>query len=169
MLNMKEVGTGWFIFIACALLVALLLEMGAFRRWGRKVVPLLLVLACGFGVFSLLFTDLGATYPLRTVFLREVYMTPQVKEGMEIYFKYGCPNCHQLRGWGTPAGPDLAGIVKRRGEAWVKEYLVNPRFRRTGSTMLHYSFLTEDQLNKLLTFLSAVSTTDDKVNAEEAE
>lgn len=157
MLAMKEVDPGWFILVSLILLGAFLLEITTFRGKTRRILALTVGLISAAGVFLLLLTNVGASYPLRETFLQRTEMGPWVEQGMEVYFKYGCPTCHQLNGWGTPAGPDLAGVVARHGEAWVRRYLVDPDFRGVSSPMLHYSFLTEEELAKLLAFLSAVS------------
>lgn len=156
MYAMKEVSFGWFIFVAFILLGAFLLEIGAFHWKTKKTLALFLWLGSLTGVSLLVLTDVGASYPLRTVFLQNTPMTTSVEQGMEVYLKYGCPNCHQLNGWGTPAGPEMAGIVSHRGEEWVREYLVNPGFRGVSSAMPNYASLGEDELARLLEFLSAV-------------
>lgn len=156
---MKEVSLGWFVFVSLSLIGALALEIPFFRGKARRRLAWTLGFCSVLGVLVLVFSDVGASYPLRTALLQKTAMTEEVKQGMDIYFKYGCPNCHQLNGWGTPAGPDLAGEVSRRGKAWVREYLVNPNFRAEPSLMLHYSFLTDAELERLLAFLAAVSAT----------
>lgn len=157
MFTIKEIDFGWFIFVGLVLLGVALLEVGLLRGKVKQVLAPLLVMASAAGVFLLLFTSVGASYPLRDVLARKTPMNARVEQGMEIYFKYGCPNCHQIDGWGTPAAPDMGGIVERRGERWVREYLVNSDFRGVSSAMPEYSSLREEELARLLEFMVAAS------------
>src|SRR5690606_32192637 len=53
-------------------------------------------------------------------------ITPQVTNGMDVWHKYNCINCHTLFGEGAYYAPDLTKITQHRGEAYLKAYMRDP-------------------------------------------
>src|SRR5687767_10574841 len=49
----------------------------------------------------------------------------KAKQGKALFASKGCTACHTI-GKGRSAGPDLAGVVLRRENAWLHSFLKDP-------------------------------------------
>ena len=57
----------------------------------------------------------------------EPRLTPAQEAGRRIYQSQNCAACHQIRGAGGTAGPDLTRVGAQRDPAWLHEYIEKPR------------------------------------------
>ncbi len=46
--------------------------------------------------------------------------------GKELFQTRACVGCHNFGGGDSATGPDLKGVVEKRGEAWLKKWLADP-------------------------------------------
>src|ERR1700677_4265558 len=100
--------------------------------------------------------------------------------GRQIYVREGCFYCHsqftrlQDRGYGplvqagdfvfeTPhvlgtarTGPDLTNEGGRMSSEWQKAHLVNPRAVKPGSIMPSFSYLSDPDMNDLVTYIQSL-------------
>jgi len=59
---------------------------------------------------------------------QEAGLTPDpalAKQGANLFVQRGCLGCHSV-GKGKLAGPDLAGLFKRRSMTWLRRWLKTP-------------------------------------------
>lgn len=72
--------------------------------------------------------------------------------GKKQFQELGCAACH------TPGGPapDLAGIIGRRDEDYVRKYVKNPKDVNSGSIMPSFSSLSDEQLDQLVEYLATL-------------
>jgi len=47
--------------------------------------------------------------------------------GAHLFLQYGCNSCHIFAGTGTGYGPELTDLSERRGTAYVRRVILNPR------------------------------------------
>ena len=76
-------------------------------------------------------------------------------QGAMVYANSGCTNCHKVNGNGTPVGPPLNGVGRRRTRDWVKEHFVDPRKLSPGTIMPPYKF-TPTELDNVTSYLFAL-------------
>lgn len=87
----------------------------------------------------------------------------QAKAGSKVFVAKACSGCHTI-GKGRLAGPDLAGVLERRSETWVRTWLKDPtpmfETDETAQAMLkEYNLkmpnmkLTEEQIEQLLHYI----------------
>jgi len=75
-------------------------------------------------------------------------------EGQMLYQKYDCAACHQVRGLGGTAGPDLTNVGTRRPDIdWHIRHLKDPSSVVSGSAMPAFPNLTDDELKALGEYL----------------
>ena len=74
------------------------------------------------------------------------------KAGMDIWQSKNCQACHQLYGLGGYMGPDLTNIVSdsTKGAAYAAAFI------KVGTARMPDLKLTDDEVNKLVVFLSWV-------------
>lgn len=65
----------------------------------------------------------------------EPRLTPAQEAGRRIYQSQNCAACHQIRGAGGTAGPDLTRVGAQRDPAWLHEYIERPRDLNPQATM----------------------------------
>lgn len=53
-------------------------------------------------------------------------VTGKVVEGLQVWQKHTCINCHTLIGNGAYFAPDLTKVYSRRGDAYLRAFLQNP-------------------------------------------
>jgi mono/diheme cytochrome c family protein len=58
-----------------------------------------------------------------------------VSRGGRLFYAHGCHGCHTIAGAGSPIGPDLSAVGRRRSEAWLARWLTNPEGERPGAHM----------------------------------
>ena len=79
-------------------------------------------------------------------------------QGAELFAQTGCLNCHTYAGYGNRnlGAPDLTNVGARSGRtiAQFKAYLTNPA-EFGNNVMISYSYLGDENLTKLSTFLEA--------------
>ena len=109
-----------------------------------------------------------------------VVYTPKEAEGRKIYVKEGCVYCHsqfvrpQDRDFGpgveagdyvyeTPnilgtirTGPDLSNEGGKHPNAWHIAHLKNPRTTTPGSVMPPFTYLKEDEMESLVSFIQSL-------------
>jgi protein SCO1 len=88
----------------------------------------------------------------------------KAKAGSKVFAAKACVGCHTI-GKGRLAGPDLAGLLERRTEAWTRTWLKDPtpmfETDETAKAMLkEYNNvkmpnmkLTEEQIDQLLHYI----------------
>ena len=92
-------------------------------------------------------------------------ITPAVSQGMDVWHKYNCINCHTLFGEGAYYAPDLTKITQHRGEQYLQAYMRDPsqfydeqRHRR----LMPQQNLAADEITHLIAFLDWVSKVDNQ-------
>ncbi len=65
--------------------------------------------------------------------------------GSELVAQFGCQGCHTLKGEGGSLGPNLDGVIDRRGVEFVLKKLANPKFNNSASAMPQFPFTLADR------------------------
>ncbi|MDQ7054657.1 MAG: c-type cytochrome [candidate division KSB1 bacterium] len=86
--------------------------------------------------------------------------------GKAIFRAQNCMACHRIRGmapWPRPMAPDLARVMERLQEPWLRAYLKKPHavrplgfFPGSGSRMPNFH-LTDEEIERLLAYFKSVS------------
>lgn len=83
-------------------------------------------------------------------------MPPSAAAGLEVWRATGCEGCHTLYGIGGNYGPDLTHIVADRGEAYLREFFVNPNAFHPDQRVMPRFNLTRDEVTNLISLLRHV-------------
>lgn len=65
-------------------------------------------------------------------------------EGALVYQRHRCGACHKVNGVGTPVGPSLNGLARRRDRAWIEGHFADPQKYSPGTAMPPYRFPERD-------------------------
>lgn len=153
----KEAHPGWYLYIGLLLVISLplVLELGFLRRLRQQLAILLCVFALtGFLVLST--SDMGLAWPTIVTDItnqNDHEMRDAMVQGEKVYFKYGCPNCHQIGDFGVPAGPNLAGYGAVMNRDYLTRYMLDYQGRGLVSVMPDYRQMSEEELRLLLDFM----------------
>lgn len=66
------------------------------------------------------------------------------RTGAELVTQFGCQGCHQLKGEGGTLGPVLDDVISDKGEAFLLQKLIDPKFNNAASAMPKYPMTKED-------------------------
>ena len=122
----------------------------------------------GFFIGTALFaaTFIGLTIHTHTTIAARTHadeLTPEVVQGLHVWARYNCENCHTLLGEGAYFAPDLTRIVSQKGKAYLAAFLADPaRFYsedRDGRLMPTLG-LSEAEISEVLDFLEWVGGID---------
>src|SRR5690606_4885974 len=80
----------------------------------------------------------------------------QVASGLAVWRAKGCEGCHTIYGQGGAFAPDLTHIYSQRGEAYLREFWVNPAAVHPNRRVMPRFGLTRDEVDNLLAFLGWV-------------
>jgi nitric oxide reductase subunit C len=83
-------------------------------------------------------------------------MTAESAGGFAVWRANGCEGCHTLYGQGGSFAPDLTHIYSQRGEAYLREFLVNPQAFHPGERVMPRFGLTISETDQLMAFLDSV-------------
>jgi len=67
------------------------------------------------------------------------------RSGADLVAAFGCQGCHNINGTGGALGPNLAGVIGRKGEAFVLKKLTNPKFNNQASAMPKFPMTNADK------------------------
>ena len=67
------------------------------------------------------------------------------RSGADLVASFGCQGCHKINGTGGALGPNLAGVVKNKGEAFVLKKLTDPKFNNPASAMPKFPMTAADK------------------------
>jgi nitric oxide reductase subunit C len=81
------------------------------------------------------------------------YVPAEVAAGYGLWRANGCEGCHTLFGQGGPYAPDLTRIYRQRGEAYLREFLVNPNAFHPNQRIMPRFGLTVAETDALMAFL----------------
>jgi len=88
----------------------------------------------------------------------------KAKAGSKVFAAKACVGCHTV-GKGRLAGPDLAGVLDRRSETWVRTWLKDPTpmfasdetaqalLKEYSNVKMPNMKLTEEQIDQLLHYI----------------
>lgn len=80
--------------------------------------------------------------------------------GERVYQEQDCSSCHTINGFGTPVGPDLAGLAERRTLSWIHIYLEDPLLIKPDSAMPGYlGALTHEEIEGISLYLMSLEKT----------
>ncbi len=74
------------------------------------------------------------------------------RSGAELVTQFGCQGCHQLKGEGGKLGPSLDNVVINRGETFILNKLMDPKFNNAASAMPKYP-MSEEDIKAIIDFL----------------
>jgi len=74
------------------------------------------------------------------------------RTGAELVAQFGCQGCHKIKGEGGILGPVLDDVISDKGEAFVLQKLIDPKFNNAASAMPKYP-MTEEDLKAIIEFL----------------
>ncbi len=75
--------------------------------------------------------------------------------GERLVGEKACMGCHVIAGKGGNVGPNLGGVVNRRGPQFVRRKLHDPSFNNPTSMMPNFGF-TAEQIEAVLAYLAQV-------------
>jgi len=67
------------------------------------------------------------------------------RSGADLVAAFGCQGCHNINGTGGALGPNLAGVIGRKGEAFVLKKLTDPKFNNQASAMPKFPMTNADK------------------------
>ncbi len=67
------------------------------------------------------------------------------RSGADLVAQFGCQGCHKINGEGGALGPELSGIVARKGQEFVLKKLTNPKFNNAASAMPKFPMTAADK------------------------
>ena len=67
------------------------------------------------------------------------------RSGADLIAAFGCQGCHKINGTGGALGPNLAGVIANKGEAFVLKKLTNPKFNNPASAMPKFPMTAADK------------------------
>ena len=79
-----------------------------------------------------------------------------VKPGEDIYKAQGCSACHRIGGVGGTIGPDLSGVGRRRGKAWILQQLTDPKSHDPNSIMPSFAKLPQKDREDIADYLAGL-------------
>jgi nitric oxide reductase subunit C len=80
-------------------------------------------------------------------------ITPEVKQGKDLWESSNCMGCHTLFGEGAYYAPELTKVYDRRGEAFIRAMLKDPEAMYPGARkMKNYGF-SDSEITSLVAFL----------------
>lgn len=80
----------------------------------------------------------------------------EVASGFAVWRSNGCEGCHTVYGQGGAFAPDLTHIYSQRGEAYLREFWVNPAAVHPNRRVMPRFGLTIGETDDLLAFLAWV-------------
>lgn len=78
-----------------------------------------------------------------------------VAEGRALVSTKGCIGCHAIAGAGGQVGPDLNGVIERRGAVFVRQKVLRPSFDNEATLMPNLG-LNPDELEALVAYLATL-------------
>jgi len=101
-------------------------------------------------IFAVLTIMSHKSFPERT---HPENITAQVEWGKRVWEKHACIDCHTLLGEGAYYAPELANVIDRRGEAYVRTVLETAAVQGWGATRRMPKFdLSRKDINGLVAF-----------------
>ncbi len=78
-----------------------------------------------------------------------------IAKGKALTTEKGCVGCHAIAGTGGQIGPDLDGVIQRRGVDFVVNKLTNPAFDNPGTLMPNLN-LSKEEIEALVAYLATL-------------
>ena len=79
-----------------------------------------------------------------------------VKPGEDLFKAQGCSACHRIGGVGGTIGPDLSGVGRRRGKAWILQQLTDPKSHDPNSIMPSFAKLPQRDRDDIADYLAGL-------------
>jgi mono/diheme cytochrome c family protein len=85
-----------------------------------------------------------------------IFLTACGKEprGAILFKTHRCIECHDIKGKGGSAGPNLTYVGQRRSRDYIIEQIKNPASHNPNTAMPSFSSLPEADINELADYLS---------------
>ncbi len=74
-------------------------------------------------------------------------------DGEALFHEQRCYTCHRLKGQGGLAGPDLTGVIGKRGVMWTMRQIRNPQSHNPASRMPSYDHLGYIETYAIISYL----------------
>lgn len=161
---------GKWIPVATFWIPALLILVLLFLPWLDRSIhraparrPLTAALSTAVLAMAVFLTYKGATAPKPPTVAVQVRarlesetLSPEAQKGLAVYEEQGCAACHTIAGEGSPAGPDLTKVARKRDANWLKEFVADPTTINPDSEMPPYDYLTPEELEALVAYLQTL-------------
>ena len=106
-----------------------------------------------FVIIFLVLTYLSLSGPTLQARTHPENITEEVEWGKKVWEKHACIDCHTLLGEGAYYAPELANVIDRRGEAFVRTVLQTAAVQGWGATRKMPQFdLSEKDIEGLVEF-----------------
>jgi len=128
------------------------LDRGRYRHPRQRPIAMSLTAAVVVGVVGLTFLGATASQPGAVRVPPTEGMSSEVLAGLQVFNEQGCSACHQIRGVGGQAGPDLSRAGRQLEEADMRRQIVTPK----NDEMPAFDGLSPQQLSDLVTFLKSL-------------
>ncbi len=80
-----------------------------------------------------------------------------IERGKLVLEAQGCLACHNLDLQGGVLAPSLDNVGVRRNAQWLREKLIDPHGKLSGTLMPAYDYLSEEELEALVAFLGTLT------------
>jgi mono/diheme cytochrome c family protein len=75
-----------------------------------------------------------------------------IPRGEKVYMEKKCAVCHQVKGKGGKAGPDLSTVGAKRDAPWLKAFMKDPKATNPKSKMMSFKG-NDEELEALVSYL----------------
>lgn len=79
----------------------------------------------------------------------------KLDQGESLVKRYQCTGCHQINGKGGKLGPELNGVIKRKGKSFVIKKIKNPRFDNPASAMPQFP-ISRKQVKAIVEYMESL-------------
>lgn len=112
---------------------------------------LFLFIGTGIGVIVLIVTVMltSGSYPANE----------EVEAGFALWQTHACESCHTLYGQGGNYAPDLTHIYTLRGDAYIRDFIVQPSAYHPGERLMPAFPLNQNQITVLIAMLEWTAST----------
>ena len=76
--------------------------------------------------------------------------TEEVEAGFAVWQSYGCESCHTLYGQGGNYAPDLTHIYTLRGDAYIRDFIINPAAYHPDERLMPRFAINQNEITQLI-------------------
>jgi len=103
-------------------------------------------------LFLIAGTIIGVMILLMTVMMttNQHPANEEAEAGFVVWQSYGCESCHSLYGQGGNYAPDLTHIYTLRGDAYIRDFIINPQAYHPGERLMPRFTINQNEITQLV-------------------